>query len=296
MLFTVVIPIFNSAEYILSTLESVQAASKESAYEVILIDDCSKDIDKLKKIIAPFKRVKLIEKEAKTNAADSRNIGFLESKSNYVFFLDSDDHFIAESVDRRIKLHKENKNSVIFGNFITKSGKLERKSMLPNYDMEDMRDYILIKGGDFRSSVISIDKEYYNSTLFDDASQKHQDWIFAFRCWDNKEEIKFDKHYSTIINVNRTTRMSSILNTDASRYLCQEYLHNIDHINGFAENNWNSMIHNEDHNACNFFTKIYKPQNPKEHFKLAFYKFMSNKAVLPISSNGIILLRAIKNR
>lgn len=296
MLFTVVIPVFNSSDYILDTLKSVQAASSSLDYEIILIDDCSKDIDKLKKILQDFDKTKLIEKDKKTNAANSRNIGILKSKGRYIFLLDSDDHFVPGSIDSRICLHEENNAGIIFGNFVTKTGNNERESLLPNYHAEDMRDYIFIKKGDFRSSVISINKIYYNGTLFDDTSQKHQDWIFAFRCWDNKEIVEFDKRSSTVINVYRNTRMSSSLNVNASKYLCREYLNNREHINGFAQNHWNSMIHDRDHNACHYFTKIYKPRKSKEYFKLYFYKFMSNRAVLPFSSIGISTLRAIKNK
>lgn len=294
MLFSVVIPVFNSSDYILDTLKSVQSASSSLDYEIILVDDCSKDIDRLKKVLQGFDNTILIEKDKKTNAANSRNIGILKSKGRYVFLLDSDDHFVPGSIDRRIYLHEESKAGIIFGNFITKSCRYERKSNLPNYQAENMRDYIFIKKGDFRSSVVSISKKYYKDTLFDDASQKHQDWIFAFRCWDSKEVIQFDKKTSTILNVNRAARMSSSSNINASKYLCQEYLDNPKHINGFAENHWNSMIYDEDHDACDFFTNVYKPQKSKEYFKLAFYKFISNRAVLPFSSIGISTLRAVK--
>lgn len=291
MLFTVVIPIFNSTGYISDTLKSIEAASKSSEYEVILIDDCSSDIDKLKKIVSSFVNVRLIEKVSKTNAADSRNIGFLNSKSDYVFFLDSDDHFISGCIDSRITLHKESKAGIIFGNFITKLGSVERKSLLPNYNKEDMRDYILIKKGDFRSSVISIDKKYHNKTLFDELSQKHQDWIFAFKCWDHKEKITFDEQYSTVINVDRSSRMSSSMNINASRYLCEKYLNNIKHINNFSKNHWNNMIYFKDYKACEFFISLYKPQSMLEYITLTFYKLMAKKAILPISSSSITILK-----
>jgi len=291
MLFTVVIPVFNSTDYILDTLKSIESASKSSEYEVILIDDCSSDINQLKKIISSFANVRLIEKTSKTNAADSRNIGFLNSKSEYVFFLDSDDHFISGCIDSRIILHKESEAGIIFGNFITKLGKIEIKSTLPSYNKEDMRDYILIKKGDFRSSVISIDKKHHNNTLFDGLSQKHQDWIFAFKCWDNKEKINFDEQYGAVINVDRSSRMSSSMNINASRYLCEKYLDNIEHTNNFSKNHWNNMIHFKNYDACKFFTSIYKPQTLSEYITLTFYKLMANKAMLPLSSSSIHILK-----
>ncbi|MGE6571700.1 glycosyltransferase [Psychrobacter namhaensis] len=294
MLFTVVIPVFNSSDYILDTLKSVQVASRSSDYEIILIDDCSADVDKLKSMISLFNNVRLIEKINKTNAADSRNIGFLNSKSDYVFFLDSDDHFISNYIDDRIILHKESKAGVIFGNFITKLGNMERRSVLPNYSKEDMRDYILIKKGDFRSSVISIDKKYHKHTLFNSMCKKHQDWIFAFTCWDNGEEIKLDKQYGTVINVERASRMSSSMNIVASEYLCDKYLNETKHINHFSKNNWNKMIYFKDYKACKFFISIYKPKTMSERMVFEFYRLISRKFVLPLSGEVISLLKSVR--
>ncbi len=296
MLFTVVIPVFNSSGYILDTLKSVQVASRSSDYEIILIDDCSKDIDKLRKILQDFDKIELIEKNKKTNAANSRNIGILKSKGRYVFLLDSDDHFLLNSIDNRINFHKKSKAGLVFGNFITKIGRKQRKSELLEYQFEDMRDYILIKKGDFRSSVISIDKQHYNNTLFDDLSQKHQDWIFAFRCWDNKESIKFDQQYSTIINVDRTSRMSSSMNIKASKYLCQKYLTNTEHFNNFSKNHWNGMINCNDRQACNFFMSIYKPRTISEYLEFSFYKLIASKPILPVSSRAVTTLKKLKNK
>lgn len=284
MLFTVVIPIYNSASYIAKTLESIDNASTALEYEILLIDDFSNDINDLREIIKNFEKVKLIVKDKKSNAADSRNIGFLKSNSRYVFFLDSDDHFIGNAIDNRINNHKSYEAGVIFGNFITDNGTEKLKSELPDYQNEDLRDYILVKKGDVRSSVISVDKNYHKGTLFDSESQKHQDWIFAFRCWDNKEKIIFDDQYITTINVDRNTRMSASLNPKASRYFYENYLTDINHINKFCENNWKQMIYSKDYTAIRFFLSIYRPRNNSEHLNYLFYKVLANKYLLPFSS------------
>lgn len=284
MLFTVVIPIYNSASYIAKTLESIDNASTALEYEILLIDDFSNDINDLREIIKNFEKVKLIVKDKKSNAADSRNIGFLKSNSRYVFFLDSDDHFIGNAIDNRINNHKSYEAGVIFGNFITDNGTEKLKSELPDYQNEDLRDYILVKKGDVRSSVISVDKNYHKGTLFDSESQKHQDWIFAFRCWDNKEKIIFDDQYITTINVDRNTRMSASSNPKASRYFYKNYLTDINHINKFCENNWKQMIYNKDYTASRFFLSIYRPRNNSEHLNYLFYKVLANKYLLPFSS------------
>ncbi len=294
MLFSVVIPVFNSADYIADTLKSIDIASSSDDYEVIIVDDCSDDIDDLKDILTLFNNTLLIEKSEKSNAAESRNIGFLAARAPCVFFLDSDDHFTKNYVDNRIEYHNKSQYGLIFGNFIVKSVERERYSNLPTYHEQNMRDYLLVEQADFRSSVISIDKRYYNNTLFDENSQKHQDWIFAFKCWDNNENIGFDKNYGVIINVGRETRMSASLNVNASDYLYKNYIHNIEHINLFSKKNWRSVVCHNNKQACDFFISIYTPLTIKDKIKIQGLKLMTNTRVLPLTSRYANALRVAK--
>lgn len=296
MLFTVVVPTFNSAEYIENTLESIDDASESMNYEVIIVDDCSGDIKILKDVLEKYDRVMLIKKEYKTNAADSRNVGYLASKGKYVFFLDSDDSFIKGAIDKRISLHNKTKAGIAFGNFIVKSGAIENKSALPLYHSEDMRDYILMNNGDFRSSVLSICKDYFKNTLFDGESQKHQDWIFAFRCWDNNENIIFDASYSTKIYIDRHSRMSASLNIVASKYLCDKYLDKVEHVNGFSKKNWKRIIINKNLAARSFFFSMYKPKKTSEYMVFLFYKLSASVFVMPLSSFFLCKYREYKVR
>ncbi len=294
MLFTVVIPTFNSANYIEKPLKSIEKASGTQDYEIILVDDCSSDIGALKKLVENFDQAYVFEKKQKTNAADSRNMGFLKSKGKYVFFLDSDDFFLPDAIDKRVEFHKSHNIGIAFGNFLVESYKATKKSNLPNYFNEDMREYILIKKGDFRSSVLSIDKKHFGGTVFDPKSRKHQDWIFAFRCWDNKETIGFDKEYMTVIDISGNSRMSGSLNIDASRYFYKNYLSSVKDINSFSSNNWLPGIQNTDHEACEFFASIYEPLNKMDFLKLKFYELISNKNIIPYSSRAVSKLKRIR--
>lgn len=289
--FSVVIPTFNSSNYILETIKSIELATHEFNYEIILVDDCSNDLQHLIEITKCIKNIVLIQKDFKTNAADSRNIGLLHSRGRFVFFLDSDDHFLANKIDHRLNLHKETHSGLIFGNFITDFGSLKVKSNLPAYISEDIRDYILLKGGDVRSSVISIDKEYFKGTLFDKNSYKHQDWIFAIKCWDNRENIIFDSEYVTKINVKRNNRMSSSFNLTASDYFCKEYLKHPKYVNAFCKGNWRPMLVAGDKAACDFFLTNYEPVSSSELIKVIFLKVLSKQNILPVTS---ILFSSLK--
>lgn len=290
---TIVIPIFNSSSYISETLSSIKLATKKNSYEIILVDDCSEDISEIKKKIKYLSNVKLIQKAVKSNAAVSRNIGYLASKSNYVFFLDSDDRLLESSIDNRVKLHKRFSAGLIFGNFHLASDDNMIISNLPDYNNQDMRVYLFKENGDFRTSTISICKSFFKGTLFDPQSQKHQDWIYAIRCRDNNESIYFDKLSTVIITTNQNpNRMSSSYNFEASKYLCEKYLIREDFINSFSKKHWKQMILQNNQTAINFFLNLYTPRDIKENGEYMFFKALSNRHLLPISS---ILARKLKN-
>lgn len=293
---TVVIPIFNSSSYIYDTLASIHTATEKLTYEIILIDDCSDDIEDIKRKIQLFSNTKLIQKTMRTNAADSRNIGYLESKGKYVFFLDSDDMFLPKSIDNRVKFHESLSAGLIFGNFHLVSENNTVISKLPDYNNQNMRNYLFKETGDFRTSTISICKEYFKGTLFDEKSTKHQDWIYAIKCCDNNEDIHFDKSSTVVVTTNQNpNRMSTVYNFEASKYLCEKYLINSDIINNFSQKHWKRMILNNDKVASVFFLNLYSPKNTKEWIKYIFFKSLCNTYLLPISSLAAINAKRLKD-
>ncbi|HDT3623894.1 TPA: glycosyltransferase, partial [Klebsiella pneumoniae subsp. pneumoniae] len=101
---SVVIPTYNSSRYIADTILSISDYYPEEKLDVILVDDCSEDVQDLKHVITRFNFVRLCEKTKKTNAADSRNIGIKEAKYNNVFLLDSDDFYTDGYLKHRVAL------------------------------------------------------------------------------------------------------------------------------------------------------------------------------------------------
>ncbi|HCD3080539.1 TPA: glycosyltransferase, partial [Klebsiella pneumoniae] len=59
---SVVIPVYNSSSYIAETIESVALSCSEITFEIIVVDDVSDDIEKLRRILKKYSYVRLIEK------------------------------------------------------------------------------------------------------------------------------------------------------------------------------------------------------------------------------------------
>ncbi|MCU0382892.1 MAG: glycosyltransferase family 2 protein [Cyclobacteriaceae bacterium] len=89
ILFSIVVPTYNRAHLIAKTLNSVLAQTY-SNFEVIVVDDGSKD--NTQEVVAAFtdKRIKYFLKENGERAA-ARNFGVQKAKGDYINFFDSDD-------------------------------------------------------------------------------------------------------------------------------------------------------------------------------------------------------------
>lgn len=100
MLLSIVIPTYNRAHLILSTLHSVLMQTYPN-FEVIVVDDGSKDNTGEVVNAIGDKRIRYYKKDNEERAA-ARNYGTLKAKGDYITFLDSDDillpHFLGEAV------------------------------------------------------------------------------------------------------------------------------------------------------------------------------------------------------
>ena len=90
-LFSIIIPVFNRASTVSSTIESVLNQAYKD-FEIILIDDGSSD--EIEKNISNYIAEKVLIFHAQPNSGVSaaRNKGASLSKGEYLIFLDSDDH------------------------------------------------------------------------------------------------------------------------------------------------------------------------------------------------------------
>lgn len=100
-LVSVIIPMYNAERFILETLTSALNQTYKDI-EVIIIDDCSTDRSKdLVKSITDA-RIKLIELEKNGGVANARNKGMEASKGRYISFLDSDDVWESNKIERQV--------------------------------------------------------------------------------------------------------------------------------------------------------------------------------------------------
>lgn len=107
-LVSIIMPSYNTEPYIKESIESVLAQTYQN-WELILVDDCSSD--QTDEVVAPFledKRIHYLKNEKNSGAAVSRNRALREAKGKWIAFLDSDDLWTPEKLEKQIKFMEEN--------------------------------------------------------------------------------------------------------------------------------------------------------------------------------------------
>ena len=101
-LVSIITPSYNTAEYIAETIKSVQAQTYTN-WEMIIVDDCSTDnTDDVVKEYLTDVRIKYLKNEKNSGAAISRNYALREAKGKWIAFLDSDDIWLSEKLEKQI--------------------------------------------------------------------------------------------------------------------------------------------------------------------------------------------------
>jgi len=150
MKFSVIIPCYNAASTIERALDSLTLQAFDD-WEVICIDDCSKDntVDVIKAYSDKHKeaRITLLCNEKNSGPGVSRNNGIAIAKGDYLMFLDADDYYDLTTFDvLNSKITQTDADIVFYGcNQII--GKTMRKR--PIEPRDSVPDYLALVGGSF---------------------------------------------------------------------------------------------------------------------------------------------------
>lgn len=143
-LISIIIPVYNAEKFLDETINTVLNQTYKN-FELILVNDGSKDksVDVIKKY--NDKRIKLIDNKNNKGAALSRNDGIRKAKGRYICFLDADDLWNKEKLEKQINFMKEkecafsftgyefaNENGIPNGKKVFIPKKLNYKSALKN--------------------------------------------------------------------------------------------------------------------------------------------------------------------
>lgn len=108
-LVSIITPTWNCGRFIAETIESVQAQTYPN-WEMLIVDDCSSD--NTREVVAHYQamdsRIKYHCLEKNSGAAVARNTALRMAQGRWIAFLDSDDLWTPEKLEKQLKFMKDN--------------------------------------------------------------------------------------------------------------------------------------------------------------------------------------------
>jgi glycosyltransferase involved in cell wall biosynthesis len=175
-LVSIITPTYNSEKFISATIQSVQNQTY-SNWELIIIDDCSTDstVEIINNKIKSDSRIKLHSITENKGTGVARNHGITTSKGSYISFLDSDDLWKPNKLERQLDFMKENNLAFTFSFYecIDESG----DSLNIRKEAPILTTYNKL----FFCNYIGNSTAIYNATIFGkipiNQIRKRQDWM-----------------------------------------------------------------------------------------------------------------------
>lgn len=102
-LVSIIMPSYNSSSFIEDSVNSVLAQTYTN-WELLITDDCSRDnsVEIINRLVAKDNRISLFPLDKNVGAAGARNISIENAKGRFIAFLDSDDVWIADKLEKQI--------------------------------------------------------------------------------------------------------------------------------------------------------------------------------------------------
>ena len=108
-LVSIIMPTWNCAAFVCESIQSVLAQTYEN-WELLIQDDCS--TDGTREVVWPYveadSRIKYACNTQNSGAAITRNNALRRAKGRWIAFLDSDDMWMAEKLERQLRFMVEN--------------------------------------------------------------------------------------------------------------------------------------------------------------------------------------------
>lgn len=118
-LVSIIMPTYNCAKYIGEAINSVLSQTYKN-WELIIVDDCSIDNTEevVKKYLEKDNRIKYFKLSVNSGPAVARNVALEKASGKYIAFLDSDDLWMEEKLEKQISFMKQNNYNFTFTSYI----------------------------------------------------------------------------------------------------------------------------------------------------------------------------------
>lgn len=181
---SVIIPHYRSLDLLRVAIESITSQTVVPR-EIIVVDDASGAHFELPSRCGDDIALRLIREPENRGAAWCRNRGIEEATGDLIAFLDADDRWLPNKLERCIAAFGPkpagHEAKVLFSNVLLTDGGRRVLGNLSPYDGQSMLDFILLEGGYIQTSSIMMWRHQYPLISFDGSLRRHQDWDFAIK-------------------------------------------------------------------------------------------------------------------
>ena len=179
---SVVIPSYNARVFLPMTLESVRQQTFDD-YEVIVIDDGSTDGTAEWLTQSDYPKLRLL-RQSNQGCSTARNFGIAEAAAEYIAFLDADDLWHPQKLEKQVRCLDENPQAALVNTGITNidaQGNPVKGDYLPNA-IDSNWPNILLENPIHSGSVPLVRRSCFEQLgYFDTALKSAEDWDMWIR-------------------------------------------------------------------------------------------------------------------
>ena len=172
-LVSIIMPVYNGEASIAESIDSVLAQTY-SSWELIIVDDCS--TDNTGDIIAQYtnEHIHYWRQQQNDGVAAARNKAISMAKGRYIAFLDSDDLWMPEKLERQLAFMKNNNYGFTYTEYRQFTDKPQNVGAIVK--VKDCVDYKeLLKGNDIGCLTVVLDREKFPQIKM--PGERHEDYI-----------------------------------------------------------------------------------------------------------------------
>lgn len=224
---SVIIPTYNRANLVGRSIQSVLSQTYRD-FEVIIVDDASKD--NTEDIIKSFfdKRIRYIRHKENKGGSAARNTGIRLAKGEFLAFLDSDDEWLPEKLEKQIEVFQKTSSDVgvVYTGYYWIGNNTKTYTPPDRITQKDGNiQAALLKENFVTTSAALVKKECFEKLgLFDERFPALQDWelfirfskYYCFKCIDEPLAILY--YQSASISGNQNVR------TEAMKLIIEKHL------------------------------------------------------------------------
>ena len=244
MKISIIVPVYNVEQYIKECFDSIAAQTYKGDIECIFVDDCGQDksVEILENMIADYQggiSFSIIHHEHNKGLSGARNTGINHATGDYLYFLDSDDSIIPNTIESMVKKIVKYPNAqIVIGGVNVKSSKFGwadiTKKNLPEYSI----DKKWIKCSFLKKAVFGvtawnklISRSFLlKNNLFFKEGVIHEDehWNYFLAKKVDRLAICNINTYNYIIRPNSITSRKTQKDIDSYKIIYKDFVENID--------------------------------------------------------------------